>query len=49
MPKGQGTTRPWGISAVKDRGVQAAVQRVLEPSVDREFLAGNDGLPWARG
>jgi len=31
IPKGDGTTRPLGIPAVKDRIVQTAVKSVIEP------------------
>lgn len=38
IPKGQGKTRPLGISAVKDRIVQTAITMVVEPIFEREFL-----------
>src|SRR4030095_6347915 len=38
IPKGRGTTRPLGISAVKDRIVQAAVKLVLEPVFERALF-----------
>jgi RNA-directed DNA polymerase len=49
IPKGQGKTRPLGISAVKDRVVQAAVKMVLEPIFERDFLSGNYGFRPGRG
>jgi RNA-directed DNA polymerase len=49
IPKGKGTTRPLGISAVKDRIVQAAVKMVLEPIFAREFLSCNYGFRPERG
>jgi RNA-directed DNA polymerase len=44
IPKGQGKTRPLGISAVKDRIVQTAVKLVLEPIFERDFLPCNYGF-----
>jgi len=49
IPKGKGKTRPLGISAVKDRIVQAAVKMVLEPIFEREFLSCNYGFRPGRG
>jgi RNA-directed DNA polymerase len=49
IPKGQGKTRPLGISAVKDRIVQTAVKLVLAPSVERDFLPCNYGFRPGRG
>jgi RNA-directed DNA polymerase len=49
IPKGKGKTRPLGISAVKDRIVQAAVKMVLEPIFEREFLSCNYGFRPERG
>src|SRR5215510_13404584 len=49
IPKGRGTTRPLGISAVKDRIVQAAVKLVLEPIFERDFLPCNYGFRPGRG
>ena len=49
IPKGRGATRPWGISAVKDRIVQAAVKLVLEPIFERDFLPCNYGFRPGRG
>ena len=37
IPKGTGT-RPLGIPTVKDRIVQAAVKRVIEPIFEHAFL-----------
>lgn len=49
IPKGQGKTRPLGISAVKDRIVQRAVKLVVEPIFEREFLPSNYGFRPGRG
>ena len=49
IPQGKGKTRPLGISAVKDRMVQAAVKMVLEPIFEREFLSCNYGFRPERG
>ena len=49
IPKGKGKTRPLGISAVKDRIVQAAVKVVLEPIFEREFFSCNYGFRPGRG
>jgi RNA-directed DNA polymerase len=49
MPQGRGTTRPWGISAGKDRMVQAAVKLVLEPIFERDFLPCHYGCRPGRG
>jgi len=49
IPKGPGKVRPLGISAVKDRVVQAAVKMVLEPIFERDFLPGNYGFRPGRG
>ena len=38
IPKGDGGCRPLGIPAVKDRIVQGALKRVLEPIFEWEFL-----------
>jgi RNA-directed DNA polymerase len=49
IPKGHGKTRPLGISAVKDRIVQAAVKMVLESIFERDFLPSNYGFRPGRG
>src|SRR5262245_42815276 len=49
IPKGRGTTRPLGISAVKDRIVQTAVKLVLAPIFERDFLPCNYGFRRGRG
>ena len=38
IPKGQGTTRPIGISAFEDKLVQDAVREVLEAIYEQDFL-----------
>jgi RNA-directed DNA polymerase len=37
IPKGPGQTRPLGIPAVKDRIVQTALKRVIEPIFETSF------------
>jgi RNA-directed DNA polymerase len=49
IPKGRGSPRPLGISAVKDRIVQGAVKLVLEPIFERDFLPCNYGFRPGRG
>ena len=49
LPQGRGTTRPLGISAGKDRMVQAAVTLVLAPSFARDFLPCHSGFRPGRG
>ncbi|WP_260296055.1 group II intron reverse transcriptase/maturase, partial [Sedimenticola hydrogenitrophicus] len=44
IPKGDGKYRPLGIPAVKDRIVQAAVKRVIEPIFEHEFLSMSYGF-----
>ena len=48
IPKGTGT-RPLGIPTVKDRIVQAAVKRVIEPIFEHAFLAMSYGFRPGRG
>jgi RNA-directed DNA polymerase len=44
IPKAGGTTRPLGIPTVKDRIVQTAVKRVIEPIFENEFLPTSYGF-----
>jgi len=44
IPKGAGQTRPLGIPAVKDRIVQTAVKRAIEPIFEHEFHDGSHGF-----
>ena len=39
IPTGQGKTRPIGISACEDKGVQDAVREGLEAMYEQDFLA----------
>jgi RNA-directed DNA polymerase len=48
IPKGTGT-RPLGIPTVKDRIVQAAVKRVIEPIFEHQFLPMSYGFRPGRG
>ena len=49
IPKGPGQTRPLGIPAVKDRIVQTALKRVIEPIFENEFHDASYGFRPGRG
>lgn len=49
IPKTGGKTRPLGIPSVKDRIVQTAVKRVIEPIFEREFLPTSYGFRPGKG
>lgn len=49
IPKADGTSRPLGIPAVKDRIVQAAVRMVIEPIFEVQFREGSYGFRPGRG
>ena len=49
ISKGGGKTRPLGIPTVKDRIVQTAVKRVIEPIFEKQFLPTSHGFRPGRG
>ena len=49
IAKGPGKTRPLGIPTVKDRIVQMAVKRVIEPIFEHDFLPMSYGFRPGRG
>jgi group II intron reverse transcriptase/maturase len=49
IPKGQGKTRPIGISAFEDKMVQDAVREVLEAIYEQDFLDCSFGFRPKRG
>lgn len=49
IPKGDGKIRPLGIPIIKDRIVQGALKKVLEPIYENEFLDMSYGFRPGRG
>ena len=49
IPKAGGGTRPLGIPTVKDRVVQMAIKRVIEPIFEQTFRDSSHGFRLERG
>ena len=49
IPKADGTSRPLGIPTVKDRVVQAALKRVIEPIFESQFCNTSYGFRPGKG
>ena len=49
IPKPDGSKRPLGIPVIRDRVVQAACRKVVEPIFEADFLEGSFGFRPKRG